>query len=84
MVENPDEIKEYFPSNCKHCGNDLSEVYAKFSGHCQILDIPPIHPIVTEHRIYTKQILAMRFNLLLHNAYKLYQEYSFMPKDLKC
>ncbi|MGB5989673.1 MAG: DUF6444 domain-containing protein [Marinifilaceae bacterium] len=55
MVKNPDEIKEYFPNNCKRYVNDLSEVYAKFSGQRKILDIPPIHPIVTEHRIYTKQ-----------------------------
>jgi transposase len=55
MVENPDEIKEYFPNHCKHCGNDLSEVSAKLLGNRQVLDIPPIFPIVTEHRVYTKQ-----------------------------
>lgn len=55
MIENPDEKRQYFPINCKHCGNDLSEVSAKFSGHRQILDIPPIWSIVTEHRIYSKQ-----------------------------
>jgi hypothetical protein len=29
-------------------GNDLSKVSAKFSGCRQILNIPPIRPIVTE------------------------------------
>lgn len=32
---------------------------------------------------YHKKTWVMRFNFLLHNAYKLYQEYSLITKDLR-
>jgi len=55
MTDAPDQIKDYYPNVCKHCGRDLSGVAAKYSGRRQIIDIPPIHQIVTEHRVYSKQ-----------------------------
>lgn len=55
MTKTPDQIKDYYPSKCKHCGGDLSNTSALFLGRRQIVDIPPIHQIITEHRVYSKQ-----------------------------
>lgn len=54
-TQTPDKIEEYFPDVCKHCGSNLSEATAKYVGSRQIIDIPPIYPIITEHRVYSKQ-----------------------------
>jgi transposase/FtsZ-binding cell division protein ZapB len=51
----PDKIEEYFPSVCESCGNNLSEATAKYIGRRQKIDIPPIHPVITEHIVYSKQ-----------------------------
>ena len=55
MTDVPDQIKDYYPNVCSHCGRDLSEVTAKFSGRRQVIDIPPIRQVVTEYRIHSKQ-----------------------------
>ena len=55
MVENPDEIIEHSPQYCSICGKDLSQIESHFEGRRQLVDIPPIVPIITEHVIYSKQ-----------------------------
>ena len=55
MHTTPDCVKDYYPTICEHCGKDLSEIEADFSGKRQIIDIPPIRQVVTEHRIYSKK-----------------------------
>jgi transposase len=55
MSAEPTEVVEHHPSFCQCCGKDLSEVFSRFLGKRQVIDIPPIKPIVTEHQIYGKR-----------------------------
>lgn len=52
MTETPDQIVEYKPQFCSHCGNDLSDVNTELISKRQIVDIPPISPQYIEHRIF--------------------------------
>ncbi len=54
MVSNPDIIENHSPSFCTFCGEDLSVQHGIFAGKRQVIDIPPIVPIVTEHRLFDK------------------------------
>jgi transposase len=55
MVSDPDETIIHIPCNCVQCGYDLTEVPQIFHSRRQVVDLPPIKPIYTEHRSYTKQ-----------------------------
>lgn len=55
MVENPDVTENHYPVVCENCGNGLSETPADFSGRRQIIDLPVIRQIITEHRVYSKK-----------------------------
>ncbi len=55
MVEEPTVIQEHYSNYCKCCGNNLSDIAGTFAGRRQVIDIPPIKPVITEHRIYHKQ-----------------------------
>lgn len=55
MRDMADFTEKHFPSVCDNCGSSLSELSATFSGRRQIIDLPKIEPIVTEHQVYTKQ-----------------------------
>lgn len=52
MVETPDIIEEHKPNFCPACGKDISSLPSQLVGKRQVIDIPPIRPIVTEHHIY--------------------------------
>jgi transposase len=52
---NPDETIEHKPDYCSVCGRDLSNEAAVFAGKRQVTDIPPTVPVITEHRIYSRQ-----------------------------
>jgi transposase len=52
MTETPDAIIEHHSCFCPECGKDVSELPFEFSGKRQVIDIPPIKQIVTEHRVY--------------------------------
>jgi transposase len=52
MTETPDEIIEHHSCFCPECGKDVSELPFEFSGKRQVIDIPTIKQIVTEHRVY--------------------------------
>lgn len=54
MVSNPDIIKEHQPDFCPKCGKDLSLLPLQLVGKRQVIDIPPIRPVVTEHRVYKR------------------------------
>ena len=54
MIENPDSIIEHKPEFCNLCGDDLSDEPATFILRRQVVDIPPIIPEFTEHRIFQK------------------------------
>lgn len=52
MTKTPNQVLEYKPATCKNCGNSLSDVEAILAGRRQVIDIPPIVPQYTEHRIF--------------------------------
>jgi transposase len=54
LVNTPDETIHHLPESCRQCGNDLIEITEIFLGRRQVVDIPPILPRYTEHRIYRK------------------------------
>jgi transposase len=53
--DTPDEIVEHKSTYCGVCGRDLSNEEAVFVGKRQVIDIPPVVPLITEHRIYSRQ-----------------------------
>lgn len=52
MTDHPDHIVEHKPSYCNHCGNDLSRTKTELIKRRQVVDIPPIIPQYTEHRVF--------------------------------
>jgi transposase len=52
MTETPDEIIEHRACFCPECGKDVSNQTFEFFGKRQVIDIPAIKQIVTEHRVY--------------------------------
>lgn len=54
MVENPNIIVVHKPNFCRNCGNDLELIQSEFVSRRQIVDIPPIEPVFTEHQIFKK------------------------------
>lgn len=55
MTETPDLLEDHMPSICEQCGTSLLEIPADFAGRRQVVDLPPIQLIVTEHRVFSKQ-----------------------------
>lgn len=54
MSEAPDKIVEHHIEKCKHCNESLSTTKDVLVRR-QVIDIPSIQPIITEHRIYKTQ-----------------------------
>jgi transposase len=54
MAGSPDVIKEHQSNYCTQCGKDISSLPCELIGKRQVIDIPPIEPIVAEHRIYKR------------------------------
>ncbi len=52
MTETPDEIIEHRACFCPECGKDLSDQTFELCGKRQVIDIPTIKQVVTEHRVY--------------------------------
>jgi transposase len=52
MTETPDEIIEHHSCFCPECGKDVSDLPFEFCGKRQVIDIPTIKQVVTEHRVY--------------------------------
>ena len=52
MTANPDEIVEHRACFCSECGKDVSSQPFELFGKRQVIDIPVIKQIVTEHRVY--------------------------------
>ena len=55
MVSDPNEIIDHAPEYCACCGKDLTDTPGEFVERKQVVDIPPIKPVVTEHRVYKKE-----------------------------
>jgi transposase len=52
MTDTPDEIIEHRACYCPKCGKDVSSLPFELFGKRQVIDIPTIKQIVTEHRVY--------------------------------
>jgi len=52
MTDKPDFIIDHKPGFCQNCGNDLSSFESELMSKRQIVDIPPITPQYTEHRLF--------------------------------
>jgi transposase len=52
MTDKPDIIVEHRPDFCQNCGKDLSTLPMEQVAKRQIVDIPPISPQYTEHRLF--------------------------------
>ena len=94
MTETPDEIIEHHSYFCPECGKDVSDLPFEFSGKRQVIDIPTIKQIVTEHRVYRCKCSCgkivesdfsvgvdspVRFRAMLREAHKLKKQ--FTPAD---
>lgn len=54
MIESPDIIEDHQSNYCTKCGKDISLLPSELIGKRQVIDIPPIQSIVTEHRAYKR------------------------------
>ena len=52
MVDQPDVEKKHEPQYCQCCGANLDAMTLEYAGKRQVIDIPPIEPIITEHQIF--------------------------------
>ncbi len=55
MSSNPNEIIDHEPEYCECCGKDIGAIPGEFVERKQVIDLPPIEPMVTEHRVYKKE-----------------------------
>jgi transposase/regulator of replication initiation timing len=55
MTETPDLFEDHMPTICEQCGTSLLDIPADLAGRRQVIDLPPIQPMVTEHRVFSKQ-----------------------------
>lgn len=55
MTANPDEIIDHRSCFCPQCGNNVTGLPVEIAETRQVIDIPVIKQIVTEHRVYRCQ-----------------------------
>ena len=53
MSESPNEIVDHRPDRCRGCGSPLAESADIGYRRRQVVDVPPVKPVVTEHRSHT-------------------------------
>ena len=58
----PDHIIRHAPDFCIECGRSLPEELSESLGVRQVIDLPEIKPVVSEHRIYGKQCSCGCYN----------------------
>lgn len=51
MVSDPDTVIDHCPDFCDRCGNGLSGIAGEQVARRQVVDIPPVVPHYTEHRV---------------------------------
>jgi transposase len=53
MSANPDEVIDHHPQRCEGCGGELDDDAS--TGFCarQVIELPEVTPVVTEHRAHT-------------------------------
>jgi transposase len=55
MSSNPNKIIDHEPEYCECCGKDIGAMPGEFVERKQVIDLPPIEPVVTEHSVYKKE-----------------------------
>ena len=55
ISDKADKIENHIPDYCPECGKDIRESAAELLGEKWSIDIPPVVPEITIHRIYGKQ-----------------------------
>jgi transposase len=55
LVDDPDEVIEHLPSCCRGCRADLAEGEALGVVRRQVHDIPPVRPMIVEHRLHRRR-----------------------------
>lgn len=50
--QEPDAIVECRPTSCDHCGGDLPHSGGRLLGTSQVVELPPVRPVVIEARRY--------------------------------
>jgi len=50
--QEPDAIVECRPASCDHCGADLPQAGGRLLGASQVIEIPPVQPVVIEAHRY--------------------------------
>lgn len=63
MTKTPDKVIDHIPQGCCECGLSLENVPTQEVEKRQVVDIPPIIPQVTEHRLYEKVCSCGRHHL---------------------
>jgi uncharacterized coiled-coil protein SlyX len=58
----PDHIIKHSPDFCRQCGRALPDELSESLGKRQVVDLPEIKPLVSEHRIYGKQCSCGCYN----------------------
>ena len=53
MSDKPDAVEKLYPAFCNNCGASLSDAEFDLTGRRQVIDIPPIVPIITEFQKYS-------------------------------
>jgi len=51
----PDQIIQHIPQFCNCCGKDLYDREATLQERRQVVDIPPVKAVYTEHQLYSKK-----------------------------
>lgn len=54
MTSTPDVILKHSPNFCANCGNDLSTILEQLQQTRQVIDIPIIRTVTTEHQSFLK------------------------------
>ena len=62
MVPAPNITERHTPCYCICCGQDLSQQQECFVGKRQVIDIPPIVPMVTEHQLFDRRCQCGHLN----------------------
>lgn len=55
MSSTPDQVKKMIPDYCNTCGNNLGNQAATLVSKRQLIDIPPVQPVITEYQQYSRQ-----------------------------
>jgi transposase len=53
MSDTPDKIETLYPDFCNNCGLSLAQASFEMTARRQVIDIPPIVPIITEFQRYS-------------------------------